>query len=47
MDKEIKIKQLTEQINYFKQFMNKSKKQQIEIIRQLEKAVSVLKKQKD
>ena len=47
MDKEIKIKQLTEQINYFKQFMNKNRKQQLEIIKQLENAVSVLKKQKD
>ena len=47
MEKEIKIKQLTEQINYFKQFMNKSRKQQLEIIKQLENAVSVLKKQKD
>ena len=47
MDKEIKIKQLTEQINYFKQFMNKNRKQQLEIIKQLENAVSILKKQKD
>lgn len=47
MDKEIKIKQLTDQINYFKEFMNKNRKQQLEIIKQLENAVIVLKKQKD
>lgn len=47
MDKEIKIKQLSEQINYFKQFMNKSRKQQLEIIKQLENALTILKKQKD
>ena len=46
MDKEIKIKQLTEQINWFKQFMNKSRKQQLEIIKQLENALTILKKQK-
>ena len=47
MDKELKIKQLSEQINYFKQFMNKSRKQQLEIIKQLENALTILKKQKD
>lgn len=47
MNKELKIKQLSEQINYFKQFMNKSRKQQLEIIKQLENALTILKKQKD
>ena len=47
MNKEIKIKQLSEQIKMFKQFMSKSRKQQVEIIKQLENALTILKKQKD
>lgn len=47
MNKELKVKQLTEQINHFKVFMNKNRKQQLEIIRQLEQALTILKTQKD
>lgn len=44
MNKDIKVKQLSEQIKMFKQFMNKNRKQQLEIIKQLENALVILKK---
>lgn len=47
MNKENEILYLENQIKLFKDFMHKNRKQQLEIIKQLEKALEIRKKQKD
>ena len=47
MNRENEILYLENQIKFFKDFMSKNRKQQLEIIKQLEKALEIRKKQKD